>query len=326
MGGTTIRIQVVQPGWFSTVQDQGRYGYQQYGVSVAGAMDWFSTTVANRLVGNADDAAVLELTLKGPELEFEGDTHIAITGADLSPTIDGTCTPQWECVEVSGGSRLCFGTAHTGARTYLAIAGGINVPLVLGSRSTHCASETGGFKGRSLRQGDVLHAGQPLPSAESLPGTRLPDRLVPRYGKATRLRIIPGPHQDLFSATALATLTGFSYTVTPASNRMGYRLAGPRIVTKGPGHFISDCTTMGALQIPADGQPILLMADRQTTGGYPTIAVVITADLPLAAQLAPGDTSTFSLTTLAKAQAALREQRALLDAALPPIRDCLLFR
>jgi antagonist of KipI len=318
MGGTTIRIQVVQPGWFSTVQDQGRYGYQQYGVPVAGAMDLFSTTVANRLVGNADDAAVLELTLKGPELEFDGDTHIAITGADLSPTIRGTRTPQWECLKVFGGSRLCFGMAHAGARTYLAIAGGINVPLVLGSRSTHYLSEFGGFKGRPLRRGDVLYAGQPLPSAEGLTGTRLPARLVPRYEKSARLRLIPGPHQDLFSATALATLTGTPYTITPASSRMGYRLAGPRIVTNGPGHFISDCTTIGALQIPADGQPILLMADRQTTGGYPTIGVVITADLPLAAQLAPGDTVTFSRSTIGKALAALKKQHELLDAVLAP--------
>lgn len=317
MDVTTIQIQVVKPGWFSTVQDPGRYGYQQYGVPVAGAMDLFSTTAANRLVGNADDAAVLELTLKGPELEFDGDTHIAITGADLSPTIGGTSIPLWECIKVYRGSRVCFGTARTGTRSYLAIAGGIDVPLVLGSRSTHCSSETGGFKGRPLRRGDVLHTGRLPQSAEGLMGKRLPDRLVPHYGKTARLRIIPGPQHNLFSATAFATLTGSSYTVTPESNRMGYRLAGPRIVRKAPGHFISDCTAMGALQIPADGQPILLMADRQTTGGYPKIGAVITADLPLAAQLAPGDTVTFALTTVAKATAALRKQRASLDAAFP---------
>jgi antagonist of KipI len=313
-----IHILVIKPGWFSTVQDRGRYGYQQFGVPVAGAMDDFAATVANRLVGNLDDAAVIELTLKGPELEFDGDTQIAITGADLSPTIDGTRAPLWECLKVSHGSRLCFSTAQTGSRSYLAIAGGIDVPLVLGSRSTHCASETGGFKGRPLRQGDVLHTGRLTRSAEGLMGKRLPDRLVPRYEKPATLRIIPGPQQRVFSATALATLTGFAYTVTPASNRMGYRLAGPRILTKGAAHFISDCTTMGALQVPADGQPILLMADRQTTGGYPKIAVVISVDLPLAAQLAPGDTVTFTRSTVAKALAALQKQRKLLDAALPP--------
>lgn len=320
MGGRRIEIHVVKPGWFSTVQDLGRYGYQQYGVAVAGAMDLFSATVANRLVGNPDDAAVLELTLKGPELEFDGDTHIAITGADLSPTIGGTSAPLWECIKVSRGSRLCFGPSRAGARSYLAIAGGIDVPLILGSRSTHCASETGGLNGRPLRRGDVLHTGRLPQSAEGLMGKRFPDRLVPRYGKNTTLRIIPGPQQSLFPATALTTLTGSSYTVTPKSNRMGYRLAGPRIVIKGPDHFISDCTTIGALQIPADGLPILLMADRQTTGGYPKIGVVITVDLPLAAQLAPGDTVTFARSTIAKAQAALQAQRKLLDAALAPRR------
>ena len=284
-------------------------------------MDQFSMVGANRLVGNPDNAAVLELTLKGPELEFDGDTHIAITGADLSPTISGKRVPLWESIEVSRGSRLCFGTAQSGARAYLAINGGIDVPLILGSRSTHCASETGGLKGRPLRQEDVLHTGPLRQSAGVLIGKRLPDQLVPRYEKTTTLRFIPGPQHTLFPATALATLIRSSYTVTPESNRMGYRLTGPRIVRKGPGHFISDCTTMGALQIPDDGQPILLMADRQTTGGYPKIGVVITADLPLAAQLAPGDTVTFSLTTLAKAKVALREQRSLLDAALPQRRN-----
>jgi len=311
-----IRIHVAKPGWFSTVQDLGRYGYEQYGVSVAGAMDQFSMTVANRLVGNPDNAAVLELTLKGPELEFDEDTYIAITGADLSPMIRSTSTPQWECVKVSRGSRLCFGRARSGARSYLAIAGGIDVPMILDSRSTHCASETGGLNGRPLRPGDVLHTAPP--SSESLSGMCLPDRLVPRYEKSARLRVIPGPQENLFSATALTTLIGSSYRVTPESNRMGYRLAGPRIVRKGSEHFISEGTATGALQIPADGQPILLMTDRQTTGGYPTIAVVITADLPLAAQLAPGDTVTLSLTTIAKAQATRRKQRALLDATLKP--------
>lgn len=282
-------------------------------------MDHYATRVANRLVGNLDNAAVLELTLKGPELEFDGDTHIAITGADLSPTLSGTCVPLWESIEVSSGSTLSFGKQRAGARSYVAVAGGIDVPLILGSRSTHGASETGGYKGRPLRQGDVLHI---APRAtEGLSGKRLPDRLVPCYKTSVTLRIIPGPQHNLFHATALATLTSSSYRVTPESNRMGYRLAGLKIVRKGPGYFISDCTTMGALQIPADGEPILLMADRQTTGGYPKVGVVITADLSLAAQLAPGDTITFSLTTLTKAQGALRKQRALLDTALPQRRN-----
>ncbi|MDF0674809.1 MAG: biotin-dependent carboxyltransferase family protein [Nitrospira sp.] len=309
---------VVKGGWLTTVQDLGRYGYQQYGVPVAGAMDCYSAIVANRLVGNPDHAAVLELTLKGPELLFERETVIAITGADLSPTIDHNSVPLWESLEVSRGSRLSFGNQRAGARAYLAIAGGIDVPWILGSRSTHCASEMGGVQGRPLKQGDILCGGRPTESVDRLVGKRLPDRLIPRYSRSATLRIIPGPQQDSFRAASFTTLTGSSYRVTPQSNRMGYRLSGPPLVHKERAQFISDCTAMGALQVPQDEQPILLMADRQTTGGYPKIAVVISADLPLAAQLSPGDTVTFALSTVAKAQAALRKHRTLLDAALPP--------
>ncbi|MDH5741673.1 MAG: hypothetical protein OEY77_15230, partial [Nitrospira sp.] len=177
-----------------------------------------------------------------------------------------------------------------------------------------------------LKQGDILCSRQPIDSIGHLLGKRLPDRLVPRYGKSVTLRVIPGQQENLFPATALATLTSSSYTVSPESNRMGYRLSGPKIVREGPERFISDCTTMGALQIPSDGQPILLMADRQTTGGYPKIGTVITADLSLAAQLVPGNTITFSLTTVAKAQTALRKQRALLDGVLPPRKNSDTFR
>lgn len=309
---------VVKGGWLTTVQDLGRYGYQQYGVPVAGAMDCYSAIVANRLVGNPDQAAVLELTLKGPELQFEREAVIAITGADLSPTINGNSVPLWESILMPHGGRLSFGSQRAGARAYLAIAGGINVPSMLSSRSTHCASEMGGFQGRPLKQRDILCGGRPTESVNRLIGKRLPDLLLPRYGRSATLRIVTGPQRDSFPAASLATLIGSSYTVTPESNRMGYRLRGPRLVREGQARFISDCTAIGALQVPQDEQPILLMADRQTTGGYPKIAVVISADLPLAAQLSPGDSVTFALSTVAKAQTALWKHRALLDAALPP--------
>lgn len=311
-------IIVVKSGWLTTVQDLGRYGYQQYGVSVSGAMDSFSIIVANRLVGNPDHAAVLELTLKGPELQFRQDTVVAITGADLSPTIDGNSAPLWESIAIQRGSRLSFGKPQSGSRAYLAIAGGIDVPLVLGSRSTHCASETGGFRGRPLRAGDVLFSGALGKPRNRLIGRRLSDQLLSRYTRSVPLRIIPGPQQKFFSESSLSTLTAASYTVSPQSDRMGYQLTGPKIVQKGSTRCISDGTAMGALQVPPDGQPILLMADRQTTGGYPKIAVVISADLPLAAQLAPGDSVAFSPCTIAQARTAMRTHRAQLDAALPP--------
>jgi len=312
------RIIVVKGGWLTTVQDLGRYGYQQYGVPVAGAMDGFSAIVANRLVGNSDHAAVLELTLKGPELQFEQDSVIAITGADLSPTINGSSIPLWESIAIQRGSRLSFGTKRAGSRAYLAIAGGTDVPPVLYSRSTHCASETGGFQGRPLKPGDILSGGNSGQLVDRLIGTRLPDRLLPRYERSATLRIIPGPQQHFFVKNSLATLTEAVYTVSPQSDRMGYRLSGPKIVRKASAQFISDGTAMGALQVPFDGQPILLMADRQTTGGYPKIAVVISADLPLAAQLAPGDSITFTPCTITQAQTALQKQRAELDAVIPP--------
>jgi antagonist of KipI len=311
-------ILVLKSGWLTTVQDLGRYGHQHNGVSVSGAMDSFSTIVANRLVGNPDHAAVLELTLKGPELQFEQDAVVAITGADLSPTVNGNNIPMWQSLVISHGSRLSFGLPRNGARAYLSIAGGIDVPLVLGSRSTYCASETGGLGGRPLKQRDLLCSGKPAQSVDRFIGTRLPDELIPHFERSVTLRLIPGPQQSFFGDQALTTLTGSHYSVSPRSNRMGYRLTGPQIISKGPTQFISDGTAMGALQIPSDGQPILLMADRQTTGGYPKIAVVISADLPLAAQLTPGDRITFTPCTVARAQTLLRMQRARLDADLPP--------
>jgi antagonist of KipI len=312
------KIHVLKSGWLTTVQDLGRYGYQHDGVSVSGAMDSFSTIVANRLVGNPDQAAVLEFTLKGPELQFEQDTVVAITGADLSPTIDGHHVPMWECILIPHGSRLHFGLPRAGARAYLAIAGGFEVPLVMGSRSTHWASGTGGLYGRPLTSGDVLCGGQADPSVPQQIGTELLDPLRPHYERSVTLHIIPGPQHDCFATHSITALTETTYTVTPQSDRMGYRLTGPTIVRKELDQFISDGTAMGALQVPSDGQPILLMADRQTTGGYPKIAVVRSADLPLAAQLTPGNSINFTLCTVAHAQTLLRTQRARLDAALPP--------
>ena len=316
-GGMNNRIEVIKPGWFTTVQDLGRYGSQHYGMPVSGAMDRFATVVANRLVGNHDQAAVLECTLKGPELLFQQDTVIALTGADLSPTIDDKSIPLWTCINAPRHSRLCFGTRRFGFRAYLAMAGGIDVPLVLGSRSTHYSSATGGFDGRPLRPGDIMSTEHStLPSKHSI-GKHLPDRLRPRYERSATLRIIPGPQQEYFSEDALITLTSSTFTITPQSDRMGYRLAGPKIVRTGSMNMISDGAVMGTVQVPSNEQPLLLMADGQTTGGYPKIGVVISADLPLAAQLMPGETIRFSICTVADAQAMLRNRYALLDAALP---------
>jgi antagonist of KipI len=313
-------ITVVMPGWFTTVQDLGRYGYQQYGVPVSGAMDRRSFTIANRLVGNRDQDAALEITLKGPEFLFEHDSVIAVTGADLTPSANDIGIPLWTSVLVEAGSRLTFGARRGGARGYVAIAGGIDVPLVLGSRSTHISSQTGGVKGRALAQGDVLIGGTPCPHTRATIGRSLPERLRPAYSTLTTLRILPGPQRASFSEHALDVLTTNPYRLSSQSDRMGYRLEGPKLTHTESGQWISDGTAMGDLQVPPDEQPILLMADRQTTGGYPKIAVVISAHLHLAAQLMPGETVEFSTTTLPEAQVALRAQWNEVNQALPPYR------
>lgn len=311
---------VVKPGWLTTVQDLGRYGYQQYGVPVSGAMDRYSYILANRLIGNRDHDAALEITLKGPELLFEHDSVIAVTGADLTPSVNGIGIPRWTSLLVQAGSRMTFGTRRAGARCYLAVAGGVNVPVVLGSRSTHISSQTGGEKGRALAQGDLLVGGVPFPHMRTTIGRSLPEKYRPVYSTLATLRIVPGPQRSSFSEQACEVLTSNLYRLTSQSDRMGYRLEGPKLAHAGSEQWISDGTAMGALQVPPDEQPILLMADRQTTGGYPKIAVVISADLHLAGQLMPGETVTFRITTLREAQALLKAQWNELDKAIPPFR------
>lgn len=313
-----VHIKVVKPGWLTTVQDLGRYGYQRYGMPVSGAMDRCSYIVANRLVGNHDHDAALEITLKGPELLFEHDSVIALTGADLAPSLDGIGIPLWTSVKVKAGSRISFGTRRVGARCYLAIAGGIDVPIILGSRSTHIASQTGGMKGRTLAQGDILVSGTPSLYQQTTIGRSLPEKLRPMYSTVTTLRILPIPQRDAFLERSLEVFTTNPYRLTSQSDRMGYRLEGPKFGHGRAEQYISDGTALGALQIPPDEQPILLMADRQTTGGYPKIAVVISADLHLAGQLLPGDTIQFTTTTFQLAQTALKTQRDALQQALPP--------
>ena len=309
---------VIKPGWLTTVQDLGRYGYQQYGVPVSGAMDRRSFIVANRLVGNPDNDGGLEITINGPELLFEHDAIIAVTGADLSASVNGIGIPQWTSVRIERGSRLAFGARRTGTRGYLAIAGGIDVPIVLGSRSTHTYSRTGGMQGRALGRGDVLICGKRPPRTRAAIGRTLPEKLRPVYSTATALRVLPGPQVSAFGEEPLTRLMSGSYQISTQSDRMGYRLEGPKLAQAEAREWISDGTAMCALQVPADEQPILLMADRQTTGGYPKIAVVISADLHLAAQLLPGESIQFKTTTLAEAQALKKAEWKEIDQALPP--------
>jgi KipI family sensor histidine kinase inhibitor len=312
--GVARYVTVVSPGLFTTIQDRGRWGHQANGVPVAGPMDIDSHDAANAAVGNPSDAATLEVTLTGPELRFDHDAVIAVAGADIGASVDGAALPRHACCPVRPGSILRFGERRTGARAYVAFGGGIDIPIVLGSRATHVLSGLGGLGGRALVAGDRFPLGPTGGEAEADHGrlSRLGSEARPSVpAGGARLRVLPGPQDDRLPAAALEELVRSRFRVSPQSNRMGYRLEGARIPTAESAEMISDATFTGSIQVPPSGEPILLMADRQTTGGYPQIATVITADLPLAGQLAPGDWVEFTMCTRHEAVAALARQRGL---------------
>jgi antagonist of KipI len=299
-------LRVIAPGMLTTVQDLGRWGWQDRGVPVAGPMDPFAHRLANVLAGNPSDAATLEITVVGPTLEFPDERRAAVAGADLEVSIDGRSVVPNSAFSVREGSTLRCGARRRGARAYLAVSGGIDVPPVLGSRATHLPSAMGGIDGRPLRAGDVLPLGKR--GRESFHFRTWNEKTPDPF-----LRVLPGPQADRFAPDALDVLQAAPYVVDIESNRMAFRLTGAPLRHARAAEMLSDATPVGALQIPPSGRPMLLMADRQTTGGYPIIATVISADLHLAAQLAPGDSISFVVTPLKEAIAALiaREQTLL---------------
>jgi antagonist of KipI len=264
-------------------------------------MDTLSHRLANLVLGNRQDAATLEITLIGPELEFTAATTMAVCGADFDVSADGAAVQPGTATAIARGVRVQFGRRRAGARAYLAVAGGFQTPIVLGSRATHVVSGMGGVNGRALVVGDCVPF---TPGVVARPPRRIAGLTLPGGGRA-RLRVVPGPQADWFDASALHQLTSVSFRVSPRSNRMGFRLEGPPLTRKRSGEPISEPLAFGALQVPVAGEPILLMADRQTAGGYPKIASVISADLPVAGQLAPGDFIEFALCSRHEAAAAL---------------------
>ncbi len=296
-------ILVFKPGMLTTVQDLGRWGLQARGVPVAGPMDPWSHRLANALVGNDRRAATLEITLLGPDLEFEDERLAAVAGAEFDLFVDDRQAPWNAPFLVPAGSRLRFRRRAQGVRAYLAVAGGIAVPPVLGSRATHVVSGLGGLEGRPLKGGDRL----PLGDDTTVRGPRpAPERPVVPFpvGEAT-IRVLPGPQEDYFATDALDVLQSAPYLIAQNSDRMGFRLTGPVLAHSRGADIISDATPLGVLQVPASGQPILLMADRATAGGYPKIATVITADMAVAGQLSPGDAIRFRVCAPLEAMAAL---------------------
>jgi antagonist of KipI len=294
-------LRILRPGLLTTVQDLGRWGHQLEGVPVAGPMDVFSHRLANHLVGNPPEAAALEITLIGPELVAEVATTFAVCGADFDITCDGQTVQPGAAFRVRQGQVVKFGRRHRGARAYLAIAGGgVLTASVLGSRATHLVSRMGGFEGRALLAGDVI----PVGANPECPPARARGLTLPTSGRA-RLRVLSGSQGEWFGAEAWRALTTVSFRISPRSNRMGYRLQGPPLPWLIQGEPISEPLAMGAIQVPAAGEPILLMADRQTAGGYPKIGYVITADLCVAGQLAPGEFIEFDRCSEREAVAAL---------------------
>jgi antagonist of KipI len=301
---------VARAGMLTTVQDRGRWGYQGLGVPVAGPMDWYSHALANRLVGNDENAAALEVTLIGPELIVEGEVVCALAGADFDTTVNGSLVPPRRPFTALSGSRIRIGTRRAGARATMAVRGGLDLPSTFGSRATHLVSHMGPLDGRALQPGDRLPVASGRTPSFDVHGMPLE---MPQGG--ARVRVVPAVHRERFTEQAWHRLTSARYTVTPQSNRMGYRLEGPALSHVAGADILSEAMPIGVIQVPPSGQPILLMADRQTTGGYATIANVITADLPVAGQLVPGDWIEFVACAREDALAALRLRHAALTGA-----------
>lgn len=302
-------IRVQAPGLFTTVQDLGREGFGPMGVSASGAADAIALRIGNRLAGNPEGAAALEMTLVGGAFLFERDAAIAVTGADFGASLDGIRLTMWSSAQARAGQTLAQGTSGSGARSYLCVGGGIAVKPFLGSASTHALSSLGGFKGRALRKGDRLEIGaaNSLLRKRSLSAQAL-ERLRPRKV----LRVTEGPQSDWFADSAWEMLCGNTFRVTEQSNRMGIRLEGPEIAVDARREMITEGVSLGAIQVTPSGQPIILFVEQQTTGGYPKIANVISADMHSLGQLRPRDEVRLERIKMDEARALFREQEELL--------------
>lgn len=318
-----MTLSIIGPGLLTTLQDLGRHGYQRQGIVVSGAMDSSALRIANLLVGNSEREAALEITLAGPVLQFHKDTVIAICGGDLSASCLGHRLPLWRPLLMRRGTRLEFGKARSGCRAYLAVAGGFAVEPILGSKSTYLRGNLGGYQGRALQNGDVLAFGpksefairieeklQKIASLRpdspfSTTGWQVSRDLLPAYRNNPTVRVVKGRQFEVFTKESRQQIFSTAYQVTPQSDRMGYRLQsvqGAALTVSERSEMISEAVAFGTIQIPPEGQPIVLMADRQTTGGYPKIAEVITVDLPVLAQMKPGESVRFIPVEVTEAQ------------------------
>jgi antagonist of KipI len=305
-------IAIHEPGPLTTVQDSGRPGQLRVGIPPSGPVDRRAFVIANRLVGNPNGAAGLECTLMGPRFTVQAPCTIAVTGAAMPVTVNAAEAPMWASVALREGDVVKLGAARAGVRAYIAFGGGIDVPIVLGSRSTYVRGRLGGYQGRSLKRDDVLRLGTAPPAR---PRT-LDPRLVPDFAGEPELRVVLGPQADRFTADGIAALLGSAYEMLPQSDRMGARLRGARIGHVRGHDIISDGIPYGGIQVPGDGQPIVLLVDRQSTGGYTKVATVCSVDLARLGQVKPGHRLKFRAIDVAEAHQLLREDRAALATAV----------
>ena len=311
-GEARALIRILEPGPQTTVQDLGRSAYLRYGITPSGPMDRAAFVLANRLVGNPDGAAGLECTVLGPRFEVAAPCAIAVTGAAMPLTLNGQEAPAWTTLALETGDVIKLGPARAGVRAYVAFSGGIDVPVVLGSRSTYLRGGLGGLEGRALRKGDALR----LFPAALPPLRRVPPSGIPDLAAGPEIRVVLGPQADRFAAEGLQAFLAGPYEMLPQSDRMGARLRGPRI-THTRGHdIVSDGIALGSIQVPGDGQPIALLVDRQSTGGYTKVATVCSFDIGRLGQVKPGQHLRFRALTLAEAHRALQAWQASLEEVL----------
>jgi len=305
-------IRILDAGPQTTVQDLGRTGQMRYGIPPSGPVDRFAFVLANRLVGNADTAAALECTLIGPRFEITAAGTIAVTGADMPVTVNGQRVAGWRTIAVKAGDIVKLGPARTGVRSYVGVAGGLDVPLVLGSRSTYLRGRVGGVEGRALRKGDELRL---FPSRPVKP-RHVEPRAIPDYTGEPTVHAVLGPQADRFTAEGLEALFGGRYEVLPQSDRMGSRLRGPRIGHARGHDIVSDGIALGSIQVPGDGQPIVLLVDRQSTGGYTKAATICSFDIWRVGQARPGQSLRFHQIGVDEAHRLFREADRALEAAV----------
>jgi antagonist of KipI len=305
---TIAVFEVLEPGVLTSIQDLGRHGFSQFGVPPSGALDIFSFRVANLLVGNLEEEACLEITLTGLKLKALSEVVIAVTGGDLSPTLNEEPLEMWKTHVLVEGDRVAFKDVRKGCRSFLAVSRGFAVPQVLGSRSTYLSGKFGGLEGRPLKGGDILHAPGLRPALNHL-GLRFPKDCVLPLEKEICLRVIPGPQDHHFTESGFETFYSSFYLVTPQCDRMGVRLEGPKIERRSDVEesIISEGLIPGNVQVPGDGKPIIILTEL-VTGGYTKIATVISVDLPRVAQGKPGDRVRFEPITIEEAHYVLREQ------------------